>query len=44
MREGIKRDYIKKIIKIEEERFDATIDNGLVVLNGYIEDAKKVHI
>ncbi len=36
-----KRDYIKKIIKIEEERFDATIDNGLVVLNGYIEDAKK---
>lgn len=36
-----KREYIKKIIKIEEERFDATIDNGLVVLNGYIEDAKK---
>ncbi|MBQ8300949.1 MAG: alanine--tRNA ligase [Clostridia bacterium] len=36
-----KRDYIKKIIKKEEERFDATIDNGLVVLGGYIEDAKK---
>ncbi len=36
-----KRDYIKKIIQKEEERFDATIDNGLVVLNGYIEDAKK---
>lgn len=36
-----KRDYIKNIIKKEEERFDATIDNGLVVLNGYIEDAKK---
>ena len=36
-----KRDYIKKIIKKEEERFDATIDNGIVVLNGYIEDAKK---
>ena len=36
-----KRDYIKKIIKIEEERFDATIDNGLVVLNGYIDNAKK---
>ena len=31
---------IKKIIKIEEERFAATIDNGLVVLNGYIKDAK----
>ena len=36
-----KRDYIKKIIKIEEERFDATIDNGLIVLNGYIDQAKK---
>ncbi len=36
-----KKDYIKKIIKIEEERFDATIDNGIVVLTGYIEDAKK---
>ncbi|MDD6763529.1 MAG: alanine--tRNA ligase [Clostridiales bacterium] len=35
-----KRDYITKIIKKEEERFDATIDNGLVVLNKYIEDAK----
>ncbi|MGN0107858.1 MAG: alanine--tRNA ligase [Hominilimicola sp.] len=36
-----KREYIRKIIKKEEERFDATIDNGIVVLNGYIEDAKK---
>ncbi len=36
-----KSDYIKKIIKKEEERFDATIDNGLVVLGGYMEDAKK---
>ncbi len=35
-----KREYIKKIIKKEEERFDATIDNGLVVLSGYIKDAK----
>lgn len=35
-----KRDYIKKIIKIEEDRFDATIDNGLVVLNQYIEETK----
>ncbi|MDD6485056.1 MAG: alanine--tRNA ligase [Clostridiales bacterium] len=34
-----KRDYITKIVKKEEERFDATIDNGLVVLNQYIEDA-----
>jgi len=36
-----KREYIKKIIKIEEERFDATIDNGIVVLTGYIDEAKK---
>ena len=36
-----KRDYIKTIIKKEEERFDATIDNGLVVLNQYIKDAKE---
>ena len=36
-----KRDYIKKIIKIEEERFAATIDKGLSILNEYIEAAKK---
>lgn len=35
-----KREYIRNIIKKEEERFDATIDNGLAVLNGYIEKAK----
>lgn len=35
-----KRDYITTIIKKEEERFDATIDNGLVVLNKYVDDAK----
>ena len=35
-----KRDYITTIIKKEEERFNATIDNGLVVLNKYIEEAK----
>lgn len=36
-----KREYIKKIIQKEEERFDATIDNGLNVLNGYIASAKQ---
>ncbi len=35
-----KKDYITKIIKKEEERFDATIDNGIIVLNKYIEEAK----
>lgn len=33
-----KREYIKKIIKIEEERFDATIDKGLSILNDYINE------
>lgn len=36
-----KREYIKKIIKIEEERFAATIDNGLAILNEYIEELEK---
>ena len=36
-----KREYIKKIIKIEEERFAATLDKGLAILNDYIADAKK---
>ena len=33
-----KRDYIKKIIKIEEERFSKTIDNGLLILDQYISE------
>ncbi len=36
-----KRDYIKKIIQTEEDRFNATLDNGMVVLSEYIENAKK---
>ncbi|MCH5188104.1 MAG: alanine--tRNA ligase [Oscillospiraceae bacterium] len=36
-----KREYIRRIIEKEEERFDATIEGGLVVLNQYIEDAVK---
>ncbi len=36
-----KREYIRNIIKKEEERFDATIDNGIVVLNDYIKKAKE---
>ncbi len=35
-----KREYIKNIIKIEEERFAKTIDNGLTILNEYIAAAK----
>lgn len=33
-----KEDYIKKIIKLEEERFAETIDAGIQILNEYIEE------
>ncbi len=36
-----KQDYIKKILSLEEERFDATIDAGLNILNTLIDDAKE---
>ena len=35
-----KADYIKKVIKIEEERFEATVDQGIVILNEFIEELK----
>ncbi len=35
-----KADYIKKVISIEEERFEATIDSGLSILHEMIDDAK----
>ncbi len=35
-----KADYIKKVIKIEEEKFDATIDQGLSILNEFIAMTK----
>ena len=39
-----KKDYILKVIAMEEERFDATIDAGLAILNTMIEDAKKSNV
>lgn len=33
-----KRDYIKKVIKLEEERFEETIDSGINILKQYIEE------
>jgi len=33
-----KRDYIKKVIKVEEGRFMETIDQGMDILNQYIEE------
>ena len=35
-----KRDYILKVISLEEERFDATIDSGLSILSGVIDSEK----
>jgi alanyl-tRNA synthetase len=35
-----KADYICKVIKIEEERFAATIDQGLTILNDFIAQVK----
>jgi len=40
----IKEEYIKKILILEEERFDETIDSGIMILNEYIEDMKKNNI
>ncbi|MCL2110876.1 MAG: alanine--tRNA ligase [Clostridiales bacterium] len=34
------RDYIKKMIKLEEERFAATIDQGLELLAGHVKKLK----
>lgn len=36
-----KEAYIYKVISIEEERFAETIDHGLSILNGYIEEVKE---
>jgi len=35
-----KKDYILKVLSLEEERFDATIDAGLGILSGLVENAK----
>ena len=34
-------DYIEKVIKTEEERFDETIDQGLDILKDYISESKE---
>ncbi len=34
-----KSDYIKKVVSIEEERFDATIDAGLSILSNLVRNA-----
>jgi len=36
-----KADYIKRVVRTEEENFDKTIDQGLEILNQYISEIKK---
>lgn len=36
-----KEEYIKKVIKLEEERFSETIDSGIDILNEYIDQLSK---
>ena len=36
-----KKEYIKKVISIEEDRFAATLAQGMELLNGHIEDLKR---
>ncbi|MBP1888610.1 alanyl-tRNA synthetase [Clostridium moniliforme] len=36
-----KKDYIKKIVTLEEERFNETIDSGMGILLEYIEELEK---
>lgn len=35
-----KAEYIRKVIRIEEERFEATVDQGLSILNEFIGEIK----
>lgn len=36
-----KQEYIKKMVSLEEERFNETIDTGLSILLGYIQELEK---
>lgn len=36
-----KRDYIKKVISIEEEKFYATVDQGMTILEQYIAEIRQ---
>ncbi len=38
---AMKEAYIKKVINLEEERFDETIDSGIEILEGYISQVKE---
>ncbi len=36
-----KAEYIKKVVRIEEERFESTVDQGIVILNEFISEVKE---
>ncbi|MEG0004498.1 MAG: alanine--tRNA ligase [Clostridium sp.] len=36
-----KKDYIKKVLKLEEERFEETIEQGISILDEYIKEMKE---
>lgn len=36
-----KENYVKKVIKIEEEKFNETLDQGVEILNSYIDELKE---
>ncbi|MDX1358177.1 MAG: alanine--tRNA ligase, partial [Clostridia bacterium] len=36
-----RQEYIEKVMKIEEERFQSTVDQGLAILTNMIEDVKE---
>lgn len=36
-----KKDYILKIVSIEEDKFNETIDSGMIILNDYIKEMKE---
>ncbi len=36
-----KKEYIQRVISVEEEKFSSTIDQGNIILNEYIQTAKK---
>ncbi|WP_270303235.1 alanine--tRNA ligase [Terrisporobacter petrolearius] len=36
-----KESYVKKVIKIEEEKFNETLDQGVEILNSYINELKE---
>ncbi len=36
-----RKEYIKKVIKIEEDKFRETLDSGMEILNGFINELKE---